>query len=392
MHRLQGVAQPYAWGTTDDIPRILGLEPTGQPIAEYWLGAHEMGDSQLADGRRLSELITHSPELLGHATRETFDGRLPFLMKLLSARTPLSLQVHPTREQAEQGYARESLKGIATDAAERNYKDPWPKPELMVALGPVDALVGFRDPQKTAGLFEALGVDQELASVIGPLRDRTTTPALQEVFLDVLSLGERRHLVDVVLAAAVHHLNAPAELGLFARTAVEIDEHFPGDPSILAALMLNRVTLEPGEAISLDAGLMHAYLRGTGVEVMANSDNTLRGGLTKKHIDVDELLRIVRFEPSSTDVILPRGHDGLYMFPTSFLEFELWLFQPVDGHIVDLPRVDAGRICLVTSGAFELESDTETLTLSTGQAVFIPADEAVSAGGQGQLFIATSGT
>lgn len=392
MHKLTGVAQPYAWGTTDEIPRILGQAPNGDPVAEYWLGTHERGEARLEDGRTLSAYIAERPEVLGRATLETFDLRLPFLMKLLSANTPLSLQVHPTRTQAEQGYARESLLGIPTDAPDRNYRDTWPKPEVLVALTPFDALVGFRHPAKTAGLFETLGVDQELSSVIGPLRERTCVPALQEVFLDVLSLGERRHLVDVVLAAAVQHLNAPGELGIFARTAVEIDEHFPGDPSILAALMLNRYTLQPGEAISLDAGIMHAYLRGTGVEVMANSDNTLRGGLTRKHIDVDELLRIVKFEPTENAILLPRGTDGLYMFPTSFPEFELWMYQPVDSYSVDLPRSDAGRICLATSGSFTLESDNGSITLHQGQAAFVPADVAVTASGQGRLFITTSGT
>lgn len=392
MHRLTGVAQAYEWGTNDEIPRILGIAPSDEPVAEYWLGAHERGDAKLDEGETLSQLITTTPDVLGGATLETFGGRLPFMVKLLSARTPLSLQVHPTRTQAEQGYARESLIGIPTSATHRNYRDDWPKPELLVALTPFDALVGFRDPQQTAGLFEALGVDQELASVIGPLRERAATPALQQVFLDVLSLGERRHLVDVVLAAAVRHLHAPGEIGVFARTAVDIDEHFPGDPSILAALMLNRYQLEPGEAVALDAGIMHSYLRGTGVEVMANSDNVLRGGLTTKHIDVDELLRIVKFEPTENAVLLPSGSDGLYMFPTAFLEFEVWMLQPVDSYSVDLPRSDSGRTCLVTNGSFRLESDGQDVTLERGQAIFVAADEAVTATGQGQMFIATSGT
>ena len=155
--------------------------------------------------------------------------------------------------------------------------------------------------------------------------------------------------------------------------------------------MLNHYTLQPGEAVALDAGVMHAYLRGTGVEVMGNSDNVLRGGLTRKHIDVDELLRVVNFESSRSHVILPEGTDGVYVYPTNFNEFETWLLQPVSQHWIDLPRGDAARICLVTSGDFTLQSDGEPLTLSRGQALFVPAGEAVSLTGQGQLFMATSG-
>ena len=243
----------------------------------------------------------------------------------------------------------------------------------------------------TAQLFEALGVGDALASVIGPLRDRSGSPAIQEVFLDVLSLDDRRHLVDEVLGAAVNHLDAPGELGVFARTAVEIDEFFPSDPGILAALLLNRFSLEPGQALALPPGVMHSYLRGTCIEVMANSDNVLRGGLTAKHIDVDALLHVVDFAPSSNDVLLPSGSDGTYIYPTSFEEFELWLLQPTDGDTLQLPRGDSGRICLVASGSFELTGDTDPIILTAGHAVFVAAEEAVVARGEGQLFVAATG-
>lgn len=391
MLRLTGVVQPYEWGTRDVIPRLVGFEPTDEPCAEYWLGSHPRGDAQLEGMGSLAAYINEHPEVLGEATQEVFRGRLPFLLKLLSAGSPLSLQVHPSREEAAQGYASESLKGIDIDAPERSYRDDWPKPELLVALTPCDVLVGFRGADETAALFDALGVADELASVIGPLRERGGAAALQEVFLDVLSINRRRHLVDVVLASAVNHLDEPDPVGSFARTAVEIDEHFPGDPGILAALMLNHYTLEPGQAVALDAGVMHAYLRGTGVEVMASSDNVLRGGLTKKHIDVDELLRVMKFDPSEDHVIQPQGSDGVYVFPTNFAEFELWMLQPVSKHWLDLPRPDAARIALVASGSFQLQSNDDPVELTQGQAVFIPADEAVSLTGQGKLFMATSG-
>ena len=391
MLELIGVRQRYPWGTKDAIPALLGRATDGQPWAEQWFGAHPLGDSPTPGGSTLSEHLAQDPDRLGKVSLMTFGRRLPFLVKVLSAASPLSLQAHPTRQQAREGHARESLLGIPLNAPERSFKDDWPKPETIVALTSFEALVGFRDPLVTAQLFEALGVGDALASVIGPLRDRTGSPALQEVFLDVLSLDDRRHLVDEVLGAAVNHLDAPGELGVFARTAVEVDEYFPSDPGILAALLLNRFSLEPGQALALSPGVMHSYLRGTCIEVMANSDNVLRGGLTGKHIDVDALLHVVDFTPGPSDVLLPSGSDGTYIYPTSFEEFELWLLQPTDGDTLQVPREDSGRICLVASGSFELTGDSDPIVLTAGHAVFVAAEEVVVARGEGRLFVAATG-
>ena len=391
MLELIGVRQSYPWGTKDAIPSLIGQAPDAKPWAEQWYGAHPLGDSPTPDGATLSEHLAQQQDQLGKAALMTFGRRLPFLMKILSAASPLSLQAHPTRQQAREGHARESLLGVPLGAPERSFKDDWPKPETIVALTSFEALVGFRDPVRTAQLFEDLGVGDALASVIGPLRDRDGSPALQEVFLDVLSLDDRRHLVDEVLGAAVNHLDAPGELGLFARTAVEIDEYFPSDPGILAALLLNRFSLEPGQALALAPGVMHSYLRGCCIEVMANSDNVLRGGLTAKHIDVDALLHVVSFAPTPAEVLLPSGSDGTYIYPTSFEEFELWLLQPTDGSPLQVPRSDSGRICLVASGSFELSGDGDPVVLQPGKAVFLGAEEAIVARGEGQLFVAATG-
>ena len=390
MFRIEGVGQRYAWGSTDAIWSILGQKPDGLPLAEWWFGAHPLGDSTTNEHGTLSAALQQRPELLGQAAAESFDGRLPYLVKFLSAASPLSLQAHPSREQAVEGYRRESLLGIPVDSPERSFKDEWPKPETLIALTPFEGLLGFRDPTVTAQLFESLGLSHGLEGIIRPLRDRKPTPALQEVFLDVLSLGDRRHLVDELLGAAVQHLEAPGELGLFAQTAVELDEHFPGDPGILAALLLNRFRLEPGQSIALGASIMHAYIKGTGVEVMANSDNVLRGGLTQKHIDVDALLHVVRFEPTAVDIHTAQGTDGLYLYPSSAPEFEVWLIQPVGTFSIEVPRVDAGRILVVTEGGFTLDGDT-TIELSQGQAVFLPAEEQCHAAGRGKMFVIASG-
>lgn len=391
MRRLHGHVQHFAWGSRTAIPAILRREPDGRPWAEYWLGTHPGGHAFLDDGRALATYVQEQPHVVGEAARAAFGDRLPYLLKILAASSPLSLQAHPSREQAVVGYARESLLGLPPSDPTRSFKDDWPKPEAIVAITPFEGLLGFRDPQETAGLFEALGVADELASVIGPLRDRSAAPALQEVFLDVLSLDERRHLVDLVLAAAVNHLEAPGALGQFARTAVELDEHFPGDPGILAALLMNRFKLQPGEAVMLEAGIMHAYLRGVGVEIMANSDNVMRGGLTQKHIDVDGLLQVVHFDPLTPKVLLAEGSDGVYVYPTSFPEFELWLVSPVDDTHLPVPRTDCGRIALATQGEFVLTGDQGELRLASGDSAFIEADEHVNVKGEGQLFVAASG-
>lgn len=392
MRGLTGTVQHFAWGDRTEIPRILGIEPDGQPWAEYWLGAHHGGPSAFDDepGQTLAGYLAEHPEEIGAESLEAYGAKLPYLMKILSAAGPLSLQVHPTREQAVEGFAKESLIGLPLEHPERSYKDDWPKPEMIVALTKFEGLLGFRDPHETAFLFEQLGIAEELASVIGPLRDRTESLALQEVFLDVLTIRKRRHLVDLVLARAVEFLDADGALGEFARTAVDIDEHFPGDPGILAALLMNRFELQPGEAVSLEAGVLHAYLRGTGIEVMASSDNVIRGGLTKKHIDVDGLLGLVDFTPFTPEILHPVGDDGLYRFPTRFPEFEVWMVTPVNDRGVTLPRNDAARIALVTDGSCTL-TGADAATLERGQAVFVPAGEEIVATGAGQLFVATAG-
>ncbi|MFT3888852.1 MAG: mannose-6-phosphate isomerase, class I [Arachnia sp.] len=394
MRRLNGHVQHFAWGSRTDIPDLLRREPDGRPWAEYWLGTHPSGPATLGDGTTLELLVREHPEVLGAATEAAYGAQLPFLLKFLSAGSPLSLQAHPSREQAVAGYARESLMGLSPDDPRRSYKDDWPKPETIVALTPFEGLIGFRHPHVTAELFEGLGVGNELSSIIGALRDRRPCPALQEVFLDVLTLDERderRHLIDDLLAAAVAHLDTPGEIGRFARTAVELDEHFPGDPGIIAALLMNHFTLEPGQAVALEAGVMHAYLRGTAVEVMANSDNVIRGGLTTKHIDVDGLLQVVAFQPLDPRVLIAEGADGTYVYPTSFPEFELWLVSPIDERPLTMPRPDSGRIALVASGTFTLTGDDGEERLETGDAVFLPTDEQVAVRGFGQLFVAASG-
>lgn len=394
MQLLHGAVQHYAWGTTDAIPELLGVAADGRPFAEYWLGSHPSAPSTVANGK-LDAVVHEHPDVVGEASREAFGDQLPYLMKVLSARHPLSLQVHPSRDQAREGFARENAAGIALDAPERTYRDDWPKPELIIALEEFQTLSGFRDPQRTAALFGGLGVADQLASVIGPLTGRKGPAALAEVFLDVLSIdGERARLSELVCAAAMQKKEAPGELGEFARTVLELDEVFPTDPGILAALLMNRLVLQPGDACFVPAGHMHAHLRGTGIEVMANSDNVIRGGLTSKHVDVGELIKVVDFAPSAPEITHPETvSEGVERYVTPCQEFDVWrVTARPDGEPVKLPGRGSARIVLVVSGAGVLTGAEDRLELGRGQSAFLEAGEgSVALGGDAVAFVTASG-
>jgi mannose-6-phosphate isomerase len=391
MQSLQGTVQHYAWGTTDAIPELLGFPADGRPFAEYWLGSHPLAPATLADGS-LDAVLREHPETLGEPSRVTFGDQLPYLMKILSARHALSLQVHPSREQAQEGYRREDAAGIDADAPERTYRDDWPKPEIMIALEEFHTLSGFREPKRTAALFAGLGVADDLASVIGPLTERKGEAAMAEVFLDVLSLnGERAQLSELVCAAAMRHKDEEGELGDFARTVLELDEVFPSDPGILAALLLNRVVLQPGEALFVPAGHMHAHLRGTGIEVMANSDNVIRGGLTSKHVDVTELLKVVDFSPAEAEITRPEtAAAGVESYATPCPEFDVWRVTG-QAEPVTLPGEGSARILLVVSGSAVLESAGSRLEVGRGGSAFLTADEHVTLTGETVAFLTASG-
>jgi mannose-6-phosphate isomerase len=344
------------------------------------------------DGKPLDAVIAERPAaVLGEATARRFDGRLPYLMKLLAADRPLSIQAHPNRAEAEAGFARENAAGVVIDAPERTFRDSWPKPEVVIAITPFVGLCGFRDPVRTAVLFDRLGVAGELAGVIGPLTQRKGSAALAEVFLDVLSLdGDRLRLVDLVVDAAAEHVDDDGELGEFARTTVLLADAYPGDRGILAAMLLNIVTLQPGEAMFLGAGNMHAYLHGVAVEVMANSDNVLRGGLTGKHIDVDALMSVVRFVPEEPSLVPVEAVGARsYHYATAAPEFAVWRVDPGD---TPVPVPGSGpRIAIVLDGDAHIASGACRLDLARGQSVLVMAAESATVCGTGILYVSGPG-
>ncbi|QDI70755.1 mannose-6-phosphate isomerase, class I [Streptomyces calvus] len=380
MDRLDNTIRPYAWGSTTAIPRLLGTEPTGEPQAEMWMGAHPGAPSR-TDRGALDEVIDADPEKeLGIDSVAKFGPRLPFLLKLLAAGAPLSLQVHPDLTQAKEGYADEERRGVPRNAPHRNYKDANHKPELICALTEFDGLCGFRDPLAAAALLDGLGVDS-LKPYVDLLHAHPEEAALREVLTAVLTADPEAMARTVRDAAA-----ACDRLGGAYAPYADIAHHYPGDPGVIAAMLLNHVRLQPGEALFLGAGVPHAYLNGLGVEIMANSDNVLRCGLTPKHVDVPELLRIVRFEATDPGVLRPEaGPDGEEVYETPIDEFRLSRYVlPEGGATHDLTLTNP-QILLCTAGTVRAGE----YELTPGRSVFVPAGEETEVSGTGTLFRAT---
>lgn len=388
IHRLDNVVQPYPWGSTTAIPELLGVEPTGQPQAELWLGAHPAAPSTLPDGRPLSERIAADPVgELGAAVAAEFGARLPFLAKVLAAARPLSLQAHPSAAQARAGFRAEEERGIPIDAPHRNYRDRSHKPELVYALSPFRALAGFRPVARTIALLERLAVPQ-LRPQLELLRGRSPREALPRIVAELLGSPADRaaELVAAVAAACARSADSSAEC----RAVSELAERYPGDPGVVIALLLNHVLLRPGQALYLPAGVLHSYLDGTAVEVMANSDNVLRGGLTSKHVDVAELLRILDPVDGAPSLITADPHPSTAeSFPTPAREFRLWRIR-VDGTQVTL---DGGQPQIVVCTAGQILAGPghgDPVRLRRGESAYLPASTAkLVVGGDGELFRVT---
>ncbi|MEV0280984.1 mannose-6-phosphate isomerase, class I [Streptomyces sp. NPDC050610] len=393
MDRLANTVRPYAWGSTTAIPELLGTAPTGEPQAEVWMGAHPGAPSRVDRGsgpEALSDVIAADPEgELGRAAVERFGPRLPFLLKILAAGSPLSLQVHPDLAQAKEGFADEEARGVPIDAPHRNYKDANHKPELLCALTPFDGLCGFRHPAEAADLLAGLGVDS-LKPYVDILRAAPESAALREVLTAVLT-ADRAAMAETVSQAATAAEELGAQDGPYQDSYAAyaaIARQYPGDPGVIAAMLLNYVRLQPGEALHLAAGVPHAYLDGLGVEIMANSDNVLRCGLTPKHVDVPELLRIVRFEATAPGVLRPEADSGgeeVYETPTA--EFRLSRYDLGPAAEPSRPAARTPQILLCTAGTAVLrDAAGGELALARGESAYVPAGEQVELSGDGTVF------
>ena len=394
---LEPALKHYEWGDPDFIPGLLGLPSTGQPCAEAWFGAHPLSPAQAqlpAGAQPLCDVVAqHAASLLGARVHANF-GALPYLLKLLAAARPLSVQVHPNAQQAALGFAREDALGIPRDAPHRNYRDPHAKPELLVALTPFHALCGWRPKHER---IKALALIPEVVSLLEPGAERTplsrflhayfALPAapLAEAWTTVLERWSNASKVHEAVPWALH---APR------------DAQGRPDPGLLFVLLLRLVTLRPNEALFLPAGTPHAYLRGAGVELMASSDNVLRAGLTNKHIDPDELMRTVRFDRAAPDILRPTpvskpGRAGCrWSYPVATSHFAL------ERIVLDRPR----RISLVARGpetllvvpdhqtaTVRIETADQVVVLRAGQACLIADGETYTLASEGPAAVFRAG-
>ena len=405
MQLIRGAIRTYAWGSRTAIAEFTGRPaPTAHPEAELWLGAHPGDPAMLedADGRTsLLDAIAADPDgELGPAVRERFGDRLPFLLKVLAADEPLSLQAHPSTQQAVEGYAREDRRGVGVNSPVRNYRDRSHKPELLVALGDFEALAGFRPAAASVALMQALAVPA-LDPYIALLADQSDAAGLRALFTTWITAPQPgiETLIPAVLDGAIAYVRSGAkEFAAEARTALELGERYPGDAGVLAALLLNRISLKPGEGIFLPAGNLHSYLHGMAMEVMANSDNVLRGGLTPKHVDVPELLRVLDFHPVADARVGTRreGIELVYDTPTAEFAGSVLVLDTDDlGHEVDVPsRHDGPQILVCTEGSVIVRAKAGEVRMDRGQAAWVAADDGpirLQASRPSRLFRATVG-
>lgn len=382
MHSLRNGVQTYDWGSFDAIPNFLGAEASSEPVAEVWIGTHPILPSQV---------ITDA----GEKPLSDIAGKLPFMVKILAAHRPLSLQVHPSKPQAEIGFAREEAAGIPIDAKHRVYRDDNHKPEMVFALSTFDSLIGFRP---TAEVLRVLGpIDTPLAQQLA--EDLRNDPGWAGIVRRIEWLLSS-HITAEAVEDLVEGCRALAERGMDVKrayqTATEVAEYFPGDVGVVISLMLNRMTLQPGEAAFLETGVIHAHLSGLCLEVMATSDNVLRAGLTSKHIDAAGLVeclntgmaRIARVTP---DFIGPDTE----VFSPSEAEFALAVTQvsyaEPDG--VPLVRADASVVVCVGGEAQLRNRSGDRLTLGRGESAFLGPEDVdtvvVGLGEVAQVFVPT---
>ena len=389
--KLVGTIQNYAWGSHDQLAKLLRKpSPSELPEAELWFGAHPMAPSSIEhDGTRrgLDALIASSASTqLGDRAFERF-GRLPFLLKILAVEQPLSIQAHPSAEQALEGFQRERAAGILSNDANANYRDDWPKPELLCPLTEFEALCGFRPVGELVQLFETLGGDC-FFSAARTLKNQSETAALHDVVSTWLGArGEVKNaLILSGLSACASASNGRGVVADDARLALALAAKNPDDAGVLVALLMQRLTLKPGEGLFVPAGVVHAYLRGLAVEVMASSDNVLRGGLTLKHVDVAELLRLVSFSSDSPQIVaLAETNDLERFFDFDVAEFRVSRIgvEP-NRHWCSSFRRGPEMLLCVQGNLRMLSPSTPALDLQSGECAWVCADEDVyCAAGQG---------
>lgn len=368
---LDNPIQDYSWGSRTVIAELLGRpSPASRPEAELWIGAHPKAPSRVSEPAglgALDALIAREPvSILGRDVCERFGPELPFLLKVLAAAEPLSIQAHPDREQARRGWARENAEGIPKDAPRRNYRDANHKPELVCALSPFVALKGFRPCEEIAERL-APALRPELSDELARLARERSPAALRELLARLLTLTGDEH-ARVLRRAAARPVHDPAWAWV-----ARLLEKYPTDLGVLAPLYLNLVELAPGEALYLPAGELHAYLEGSALELMASSDNVLRGGLTQKHVDVPELLATLAFKPRPPEILSARTSDpATRVYATPAREFELALLDLPPGREFRPSQPRGVEVLLGLAGDVRIQTEGATHPLGRGQSVLVP--------------------
>ncbi len=388
MYKLDNVIHNYAWGSVSSLNHLFGIDnPNDEPQAELWMGAHPNGCSNL-EGLDISlsdYLQEQGKNALGDYTFSRY-GELPFLFKVLAAKTPLSIQVHPNKRNSELGFERENHLGIELSAGNRNYKDPNHKPELVYAITLYKAMNGFRPIDEIIGLFEELKLTA-LSGDVAALKRCPNTQGLKTFFRTLLSLSGAKQTEALAQLSQCYTLvpvSGKAEQAL--KYSQDFSAHYSGDNGLLAPFFLNIVELKPGEAMFLHAETPHAYVQGTGLELMASSDNVLRAGLTPKHIDLEELIQNTRFEPIPFDDLLlkPLEFEGQLHFPVPVDDFKFDIITIAEQSKTVFTR--SAEILFCIEGEIAVSNEKTNITLVVGQSVFVPFDaQQYSIIGQGRL-------
>lgn len=384
MQKLINSVQNYAWGSKTALTDLYGIaNPDQLPMAELWMGAHPKSSSKIIDRdgtvRSLRDLIdADKTSLLGADVAARF-GELPFLFKVLCADNPLSIQVHPNKTASEEGFAKENAAGIPLDAAERNYKDPNHKPELVFALTPFLAMNAFREFNEIVDLLQPVA---EAHPAIGLFLQTPDAAHLSQLFASLLNMQgeEKAHALRVLETALARQQGEPWETIRF------IARFYPDDSGLFSPLLLNVVKLSPGEAMFLFAETPHAYLQGVALEVMANSDNVLRAGLTPKYIDIPELVANVKFTPKPAAELLtqPTRHGAELDFPIPVADFAFSLHD-LSPDAVEIAQQSAA-ILFCVDGEAVVEKAQQRLVLQAGESAFIAANESpVTLSGKGRV-------
>ncbi|WP_019614921.1 mannose-6-phosphate isomerase, class I [Psychromonas ossibalaenae] len=384
-YKMTNTIQNYEWGSKTAMQGLFAFKnKTQQTQAELWMGAHANGCSLLSTGEgviKLSDFIAQDPHLiLGKKTADEF-GQLPYLFKVLAAEKALSVQVHPNKQQAQAGFAKENKLAVPHNAFNRNYKDANHKPEVVFALTEYLAMNGFRDMQQIVEYFQPINI-LEIKPLLQAFSADFTAGGLQDFFQAMLLLegGRKTRAVQALMVYAQDNLHQP----LFSLIA-ELGRQYPGDIGLFSPLMMNVLTLQPGEAMFLDACTPHAYIKGTGLEIMANSDNVLRAGLTPKYIDVPELLANTIFcSKAAEDLLLkPQADAGWQNYVVPVSDFKLSIADNVEDLCV---KVNSAEIIFAVDAPVRLSHrDENTITINKGESLFIPAyagDYQVSSSGQ----------